>query len=83
MSDLEIAAAVALSRLKYYPDSIEEKFVKAMLNRAKKEWGYKLSFRQREFLWELVIKHRRKISDVALTEKAETEILGHHQASLF
>ena len=83
MTDLETAAAIALSRLRFYPDAHEEKFVKAMANRGKREWWYDLSRAQKKYLWGLVIKHKNKIGDSALIQEAELNVLEHYQANLF
>lgn len=83
MTELETAAVKALAKLRIYPGSSEERFVKEMTRLEKFDWESKLNRGQRQFLWELVIKHKKKIGDSALIQEAESNLLKHYQARLF
>jgi hypothetical protein len=83
MTDAEIAAANALAKLHYYPGSFDEKFSQSMRDAARKNPFKPLSKKQKNVLWEMVLRYRKKIQDTKLIQKSQKQIFGHYQENLF
>lgn len=83
MTDSEIAAATALARLRFYPGSFDEKFSQSMYERARKNPFKPLSRKQKDALWEMVLRYRKKVGDQRLVQKSQRKIFGSYQAGLF